>query len=427
MTWSAQSWCELLASERAQSQIGRDVIRWIADHFLLLTVLFALLLLNPSALSPLGFFGLIGLWLARWIVKGSPVPKVVSNPLLLLFMVMVAVGLAISSAQDLAVVRVGRLLGGIALTIGVTDYVKNIDDAWRITRALAVLGILLVLIIPFTTNWRSRLFPVRDLLPEGFPQVLSETSPNIVASGLAPLVPICLALTIHDRRRLNPGVLAVIPLVATILLLQSRGGLLSVSIGIAVWLVLYYRWLIPVFGGILAMGAWLIVRNGGLMALPFASPALMKETVESFTERVALWRQAIYLMHQSAVWGIGFGAYPRIAPFAPPHSLSKPGPILEHAHNLFLQVALDTGVIGLSAFLGIVGLSMWTAWKAKKQLLLKHLAHGLLAAWAVVVSHGMFDATLWCTRPGALFWILVGLSLSLAPMHPAIVKEDQKS
>ena len=131
--------------------------------------------------------------------------------------------------------------------------------------------------------------------------------------------------------------------------------------------------------------------------------------------------QAVYLIRQSPFVGIGLDAFPRIGPFVWPNSPSQPGPAFNHAHNLFLQIALDTGLFGLAAFV-----ALWfdairatlSIWRTKVDT---HLAIGILAAFAVVFVHGLGDVVVWGTaKSSVVLWILFALAFGFDKVRESV-------
>jgi putative inorganic carbon (hco3(-)) transporter len=83
------------------------------------------------------------------------------------------------------------------------------------------------------------------------------------------------------------------------------------------------------------------------------------------------------------------------------------------AHNLYLEVAADTGVLGLVTFLGIVGSTMAGLWRARRYWLHRrpeyaHLATGLLLAVTAYMLSGVFLHLAYIRY----FWLLMALANS---------------
>jgi len=107
-------------------------------------------------------------------------------------------------------------------------------------------------------------------------------------------------------------------------------------------------------------------------------------------ERLAHWQAAIGMANDSPWLGMGFGnyetAYPRYALLNWPLALG-------HAHNFYLNLLAETGVVGLSAYLvawiGVVVMTLRALRRATG--FRRGLALGLLGVWTHLAVHSVFD------------------------------------
>ena len=135
----------------------------------------------------------------------------------------------------------------------------------------------------------------------------------------------------------------------------SRAGMLALAAG-ALATVLIRR---PVRVAIASL--ILFVLGMGVLALTGPGRDLMNtalaDTVaanrwDSF-ERIAVWRGTLRAIAVSPVVGRGIGSFP--VAYEP--GTGPPDPI--GAHSTLLQIAIDLGVLGVLAFLALVGYSVW--------------------------------------------------------------------
>jgi hypothetical protein len=89
-------------------------------------------------------------------------------------------------------------------------------------------------------------------------------------------------------------------------------------------------------------------------------------TSGSLPARVLMWQAALKTLAARPVFGVGVGQFPyRVAAFHPDAALSANfGLIRFNAHNQFLEVAAELGVIGGLLFVGMFAAVLWRAWKA---------------------------------------------------------------
>jgi hypothetical protein len=141
----------------------------------------------------------------------------------------------------------------------------------------------------------------------------------------------------------------------------------------------------------------------------------------SNSQRLGLWRMAMDMLADRPLLGLGpDGFSQRFAQYRDP---DQPGfgtlnvrP--ESTHNLFLDIAVGTGVVGLVAWLAFLGSVAWVAWTALPRL------QGHVRTYAGVAAAGItgyYAATFFSFAEGMTGWIpwlLMGLLLGLATSLP---------
>lgn len=391
--------------------------RFIYRHGIWVLAPILLLLLFPSALSFLGFLLVPIFFLCRRIALGSWFPYTRVNLFILIVLSMTSIGFAISPVRDLSVLTASTVIAGVTLLFFLVDQLQAPADFVRVAGILVFLGLCLALLVPLITEpsldplLGSLAFRISALVPKA-PKLSNQ---NIVAGGLAIIAPMALAL-IAQRNSLRWRILGIIALPVigfALLFLESRGALVALAAGFAVWLTLYRRWVLPLIPlvviGLLVLNA---ARHGPSIGQVLYGSIGSSKT-GTFIERTVIWIQAAYLIRQSPLVGIGLGAYPRIAPYAFPNSPQQPGLAPNHAHDLFFQVALDTGVFGAVSFIAVVLFAMHSVWRGYRLRIGRDLAIGLLAAFAVLLMHGLGDTVVWGTaKTGLILWVLVALGIS---------------
>jgi putative inorganic carbon (hco3(-)) transporter len=135
------------------------------------------------------------------------------------------------------------------------------------------------------------------------------------------------------------------------------------------------------------------------------------QTIGSLDNRLIIWSRAWQMVQDYPLTGIGMGTFK--------YRLDTTYPLFQstfnipHAHNLFLQIALDLGVVGLLAWLSIVALLIRAAWRvyrsgrARGEAWTAGLGAGLIASHGAMLTHGVFDAVVWgMVRTAVMVWVV---------------------
>lgn len=107
-------------------------------------------------------------------------------------------------------------------------------------------------------------------------------------------------------------------------------------------------------------------------------------------ERMAHW-QAAWGMFNDRPWlGVGIGNY---EPVYPAYALQGWPLALGHAHNYYLNIAAEAGLIGLAAYLALWGAAFWQARKAVRATrgYWRGVAVGIMGVLTHLAVHNFFD------------------------------------
>lgn len=138
----------------------------------------------------------------------------------------------------------------------------------------------------------------------------------------------------------------------------------------------------------------------------------------SKTERIHIWTGTWQMFRDHPWVGVGMGAFSAVYPqYRIPQARE---PNVWHAHNLFLHLLAETGVVGLLAFLAMV--ATWGI-RAVRALLgqvgsRRDGVAVILAALSALFTHHLFDVPMWSLHMGVGLWILGGVLCSTAPSAP---------
>ncbi len=124
-------------------------------------------------------------------------------------------------------------------------------------------------------------------------------------------------------------------------------------------------------------------------------------------ERLAHWQSALEMWRTHFWTGVGIGGY---EPAYPQFALINWPLALGHAHNIYLNMLAETGLVGLMAYLLLWGWVFWQTWRATRRTtgLARGVAVGLLGAWTQLTVHHLFD-NLYVNNVHLLVGLLLGL------------------
>jgi putative inorganic carbon (HCO3(-)) transporter len=118
---------------------------------------------------------------------------------------------------------------------------------------------------------------------------------------------------------------------------------------------------------------------------------------------------------------MGMNTFRRVVHVLYPLFTIAPDTDIAHAHNAFLQAGLDLGIPGLVAFLALhlsaLGMlsQIWRARRAARvrARLMEAFVLGLGGGLLAHMLYGVLDAVALGAKPGALWWMFLGLIAAL--------------
>jgi O-antigen ligase len=198
----------------------------------------------------------------------------------------------------------------------------------------------------------------------------------------------------------------------------SRGAISALAIGLLLMLAWNRaRWialgLAIVFAVLTFMNANPIVQSQQFQTVEQRLSTLQLSTLEATTNRPRIWATAVDVFQQNPFVGIGVNSF---KDQAARHNLFERGGILENAHNIFLSLAAETGLLGLGAFLWLVGQLVGRAVRAMRAAdpAARALGLGLSAALLAFVLQGLTVVQLRVNVITGTFFAVAGMLTALA-------------
>lgn len=357
-----------------------------------------------------------------WRAQGLPLIGPAS-----VVLVLAAIGTVWSAFPMWSVPKFASLLLGILIARAVLLTASTADRVgWMMVAYVACGAIIVATAAMAGPQWRGQGNGYFQTLADRFVPVVvripgAESGPNTNAIGGTILffLPACWSLLwpwpsiarTQPRRRAFWFVTMAL-LMFVLLISQSRSAWGSALL--VMGLVLAARFRAVAFAGGLAA---VMAAGAALWIGPSAALRDMLHLIQPVTgffdngDRSLIWRFALEAIRQHPWFGVGFGAFRDVI-----HSVSVNGATyaldVPHAHNQFLQVALDLGVPGLLAYLALLAGATRLTWRICRSAADGPLPSAALGVWGGVVAihvFGLVDCIALGAKVGIFFWIDLAL------------------
>ncbi len=433
-------------------------------------------LMFPNRFTP-ALVALLALpWLARRLTQGHFTARTPMDWPILILLVMLPVSLWASVDVQRSMPKLYGIILGVAVFYGIVNGVRGEREAWIVAAGLALAGLGVSALALLGTNWASPqvqqyLSPLVSRAPAS---MHGRFNPNEVGAALCLFIPFVASLlflgfprsqgtgAVHlvmdvsssrtavetlqcnvstagaalqlpqepsgaadhvtmpggARRRVLSALLALalLVMVGTLILSQSRSAFVGIIVALLVLASFRRRWV------------WLVVTVallvGALVALCLRPEQIQSLIVALYsdrnvTARFEIWQRALWMIQDFPYTGVGLNTYSLVANALYPFFSIAPERVLQltHAHNAFLQVAVDLGIPGLVAYLSLLlgfGAAWRTAYRHFPAGRLRALSVGLLCGIVGYHVYGLTDCITLGAKPGVAIWAMLGLMAALA-------------
>ena len=437
-----------------------DFERIIKYIFFLIFLICPLIFLTDTTRNPYVIQGVvfeIGLSaiLAIWLIKSNPKRQIIlpktylDRPLLLFFLVSllsVAYSFSIHPEMKLAILSFGGrnllflFLNCIAVFYITVYLVQDERNFKRLLYIAFVVGTLASFYAILQYGGIEPIWP-REIEPFGTRSVSTFGNPNFLASFLILILPVIAVLALFEKSLIKKLFLGGLFGVNFLGLLVTRTrsawlGLFIALIFIAFFLALYQlslisrnrKWLI--FLAVLlflAMFYPVRVERQGEKKVMVVKLAI--EKVKSFTDfkqmayvqRFLIWQSAYSMFKERPLLGHGWGNFEIIYPFHQGKYLKMKeySPLRTHAnnaHNEILEIASQTGIVGLGIYIWLFILFFKIGIESYRKLNIEYdkiFVLGLLATIFGMLIDNLLNVSLHFPMPALLFWVLMGLTVGI--------------
>ncbi len=392
-------------------------------------VIYWLIVLLPFSIAiapaPMNVFMglLIASFILKKVLKNEPIfaPSTLNAPLLLLFAITC---ISVFNSVDLkGSLRGGvlRLLEYIFVFFAILDSVKDKKHLIKIVFSLIV-GLLLVSLDALWQVKMDNSFIRRDYPPIVNIGLVRATSSfkdanmlGIYLSGFAPLVFGLTLFYFKGKQKIIPLFISLLAFLG-IALTYSRPTLLGVYIALCFLAIARKN---------KAMIALMLIFT---LVSPFFLPKSVKEWAGQVEynplrfmcndDRIAVYRNSMHMIKAHPVIGVGTNAfmksYKKYKEFPEYRNIVTLDEM--KAHNIYLQIAGEIGLIGLIIFIWLLARLFTETKKIYRALndnYMKMVCLSLIACLIAFLINGLTESSLQYSRVAPVFWYLCAVALSL--------------
>jgi O-antigen ligase len=236
-------------------------------------------------------------------------------------------------------------------------------------------------------------------------------NPNNFAELLVLFLPFYAAAFVNSKGILRKLIYIVlfIPPVISLLLTLSRSGWIGFAVAIVVFVFFVKKWLIP------------LIIILALVAFPFLPQPLYRRilTITNPSDTSVITRFQEYdtvmpVLQNFWFTGLGLGNETFTSVVRNYYIHVKGGKLLQHSHNLYLQIWFEVGFVGILSFLAFLvstfKKSVRALWSSGDKALKSIIAAAMAAICGVLVI-GLAEYVWFYPRVMLFFWVVAGILL----------------
>jgi putative inorganic carbon (HCO3(-)) transporter len=433
---------------------SRPAARWMASTEPWLVLALTPFLMFPNRATPLLVPLLAIPWLGRTLTQGRLTARTAMDGAILVLVLMLPISVWASTDVQNSMPKLYGIILGMAVFYAIVNHVQRPVRAWWLGLAMALSGVAVSALALLGTQWP----PSWLAWPEAYehvPRLIARMTggptggfnANEVGAALSLYVPFAASLLFlgffeqrhtvvgggTERegvsvarglgRRLLPVLMAIglLFMVAMLLLTRSVSAWLGTAAALLLLASFRRRWL--------WLGLLLVLLGGALALYHLGTEEILNSILVVGAEstvslRFDIWRRALYMVQDFPYTGVGLNAFSPTANTLYPLLTIPPQRVLQltHAHNAFLQVAVDVGIPGLIAYLALlIGffIAWTTAYSGLEQGPLRAISVGLLCGMVAYHVYGLTDCITLGAKPGVVIWAMLGLMAALANLSAA--------
>lgn len=314
-------------------------------------------------------------------------------------------------------------MSGYFLAVNLINTTERIERCVN-AMLLSSLAVALYGIVQYVTGSADSTWQDTNMFSDISGRVVSTFSnPNVLAEYLIMVLPIAGAMVITSAKKAKRAVypLTFVTLGICLIFTWSRGAWLGFIIAAVLFMLMWSeKFMVLGICGLAALPLMPFVLPANIVSR-FASIGNLSDSSTSY--RVSIWRGVVKLLDKYAFSGIGVGsgAFTSVYPLYSYEGIE----FALHSHNLFFQITVELGIIGLIALAILMLLfarNSFSFFARKDNLYLsssdRGKKYGFLSAAGMcgifgVVLQGITDYVWYDYRVFLMFWLIIGITVTV--------------
>ncbi len=298
-----------------------------------------------------------------------------------------------------------KALGGFVMFFLATQALRARVDVWLVIGAVLAAASAQAAVIAFQVLTGS------VIVSEETRAIGTVDDPNLFAGYLVLVAPLALTVGVSFRKwwtvAVTVGILIAfsVALIATL----SRSGWIGALVGlvmVAVVLPERRRLVAGLTGGIAVTAVLILLAPIAARIAPHATGP-----EEMLAARIEIWMVALAVGLHHPIFGVGVANFVN---YYPQYGGVVQG--INHAHDIFLNMFVERGILGFLAFTAVVLFvfkSLWQSLLTNKSTLDRALVAGLIGSFAGYLVHALVEVSYYDYKVLLLFWLMVGMAAAI--------------
>lgn len=244
-----------------------------------------------------------------------------------------------------------------------------------------------------------------------------------IADVMCMMLPLALVILMDgrfERRLKRAAAFSVVGIIVGLLCNKSRGAWLTELIVVPLASFSYLKhnkkYLIVFLLVLMGMIGYMVSKPQYMQRIYSITNTT---TDHSNADRIWTWKSAKLMIEDYPVTGIGLGLFREKYK---KYKFEQETQNLAHTHNNFIQVTVESGIIGLAGFLIFAGYYLYKSWKDYKCRLNPYDLLFFTTFFGHICIFGQIEFTLWHGAEGQpVFWFLMAILLKMKELDEQYV------